>query len=253
MRKRRKPLVSALVVTTMVGDLTVACSSQPNTASNTSDNKNTSAAGTATTYPMKTDKTLSYWGELPGNLTGVKSQHGDVPFFQEWQKQTGVKLKFTTAPTNQGKEALNVMLASGDLPDMIEYDFLGAFPGGPEKAIKDGYILKLNDVIDKYAPNLKKYLKEHPEIDKMVKTDNGGYYAFPFLRGDPALQVYQGPIIRKDWLDELGLPIPETIDDWYTTLKAFKEKKGAAAPSPSSACRGLLTISTPAISWVLSA
>lgn len=39
-----------------------------------------------------------------------------------------------------------------------------------------------------------------------------------------------GPVIRKDWLDELGLPVPETIDEWTTTLKAFKEKKGAAAP-----------------------
>lgn len=37
-------------------------------------------------------------------------------------------------------------------------------------------------------------------------------------------------MFRKDWLDELGLPVPETIDDWYITLKAFKEKKGASAP-----------------------
>lgn len=231
MTKRRKHLVSALVVTTMMSSLAVACSSNTTKpAPNASDNKTSPAPGTATTYPIQTDKTLTYWGELTGNIVGVKSTHADVPFFQDWQKKTGVKLKFTAPPTNQAKEALNVMLASGDLPDMIEYDFLGAFPGGPEKAIKDGYILKLNDIIDKYAPNLKKYLKDNPNIDKMVKTDNGSYYAFPFIRGDAALQVYQGPIIRKDWLDELGLPVPETIDDWYTTLKAFKEKKGAAAP-----------------------
>ena len=37
-------------------------------------------------------------------------------------------------------------------------------------------------------------------------------------------------IIRKDWLNELGLAIPTTIDEWYTVLKAFKEKKGATAP-----------------------
>jgi putative aldouronate transport system substrate-binding protein len=107
---------------------------------------------------------------------------------------------------------------------------LNGYPGGPEKAIADGYILKLNDLIDKYAPNLKKYLQEHPDIDKMVKTDNGSYYAFPFIRGDEYLQVFQGPIIRKDWLDDLGLPVPETIDDWTKTLRAFKEQKGASAP-----------------------
>lgn len=235
MQKNRKKMFTVLVATTLMGSLTVACSSSntPTADSSTSPKATAGAssapAGAAVTYPLKSDKTLTYWGELPGNVTGVKAAHADIPFFQDWQKKTGVPLKFLAPPTNQGQQALNVLLASGDLPDMIEFDWQGAFPGGPEKAIKDGYILKLNDTIDKFAPNLKKYLKEHPEIDKQVKTDNGSYYSFPFIRGDDYLRVYQGPIIRKDWLDELGLPIPETIDDWYTTLKAFKEKKGATA------------------------
>ncbi|MBP1963620.1 extracellular solute-binding protein [Paenibacillus aceris] len=235
MQKNRKKMFTVLVATTLMGSLTVACSSSNTPTAETSANPKATAAGTTApaaapaSYPLKTDKTLTYWGELPGNVTGVKAAHADIPFFQDWQKKTGVPLKFLAPPTNQGQQALNVLLASGDLPDMIEFDWQGAFPGGPEKAIKDGYILKLNDTIDKFAPNLKKYLKEHPEIDKQVKTDNGSYYSFPFIRGDDYLRVYQGPIIRKDWLDELGLPIPETIDDWYTTLKAFKEKKGATA------------------------
>lgn len=237
MQKNRKKMFTVLVATTLMGSLTVACSSSNTPTAESSKSPNATAGGTTApaaaaapaSYPLKTDKTLTYWGELPGNVTGVKAAHADIPFFQDWQKKTGVPLKFLAPPTNQAQQALNVLLASGDLPDMIEFDWQGAFPGGPEKAIKDGYILKLNDTIDKYAPNLKKYLKEHPEIDKQVKTDNGSYYSFPFIRGDDYLRVYQGPIIRKDWLDELGLPIPETIDDWYTTLKAFKEKKGATA------------------------
>ena len=43
--------------------------------------------------------------------------------------------------------------------------------------------------------------------------------------------VVQGGIIRKDWLDELGLAVPETLDEWHTVLTAFKEKKGAEAPA----------------------
>lgn len=231
---RQRNLVTALAATLMMSVLTAACSSnKPDSAA--SDNKSASGSGAgtptaqATTYPIKTNKKLTYWAELTGNLTGVKASLDEVPFFQDWQKKTGVPLKFTTVPATKGKEQLTVMLASGDLPDMIEFDWAKGFPGGPEKAIKDGYILKLNDLIDKYAPNLKKYLKEHPDVDKMVKTDNGSYYVFPFIRGDDYLKVFQGPIVRKDWLDELGLPVPETIDDWYTTLKAFKEKKGASA------------------------
>ncbi|KQX45989.1 extracellular solute-binding protein [Paenibacillus sp. Root444D2] len=234
MKKNRKKMFTMLVTTSLMGSLVVACSSNTPSTVNSASPKataggTTASSGGAVTYPLKVDKTLTYWGELPGNLTGVKAAHADVPFFQDWQKKTGVPLKFLAPPTNQGAQALNVMLASGDLPDMIEFDWQGAFPGGPEKAIKDGYILKLNDTIDKFAPNLKKFLKEHPDVDKQVKTDNGSYYSFPFIRGDDYLRVYQGPIIRKDWLDDLGLPVPQTIDEWYTTLKAFKEKKGATA------------------------
>ncbi|MRN55998.1 extracellular solute-binding protein [Paenibacillus monticola] len=228
-----KRLLTSVLILMMLGTSLTACSSKEDKAGNNTNTgtvNDTETSTEAVTYPIKTDKKLTYWGEINGNLIGTVSTHDEVPFFQEWQKNTGVPLKFTAPPTGQTKEALNVMLASGDLPDMIEYNFLGDFPGGPEKAINDGYILKLNDLIDKHAPNLKKFLQENPEIDKMVKTDSGSYYAFPFVRGDEFLRVFQGPVIRKDWLDELGLPVPETIEDWTKTLTAFKEKKGATAP-----------------------
>jgi putative aldouronate transport system substrate-binding protein len=227
-----KRLLTSALILTMLGSSLMACSSQgekESTNGNGGASTPSEESTEATTYPIKTDKKLTYWGEINGNLIGVKATHDEIPFFQDWQKQTGVSLTFTAPPTGQTKEAMNVMLASGDLPDMIEYNYLGDFPGGPEKAINDGYILKLNDLIDKHAPNLKKFLQENPDIDKMVKTDSGSYYAFPFIRGDEYLRVFQGPIIRKDWLDELGLPVPETIEDWTATLTAFKEKKGAAA------------------------
>lgn len=40
-----------------------------------------------TTYPIETDVTLSYWGELPGNLIGVKATHDEVPFFRSGKRQ----------------------------------------------------------------------------------------------------------------------------------------------------------------------
>lgn len=175
------------------------------------------------------DGKLTYWAELNGNAASIKSSFNEVPFFQEWQRRTGVNLQFIRPPANQAKEAINVLLTSGELPDMIEYEWSN-YPGGPEKAIKDGYILRLNDVIDQYAPHLKQYLTEHPDIDMQIRTANGSYYAFPFIQGDDKLRTYQGPIIRKDWLDELGLDVPTTIDEWHTMLQAFKDKKGADAP-----------------------
>ncbi|WP_425271769.1 extracellular solute-binding protein [Paenibacillus protaetiae] len=205
---------------TAVLALLLLTSCERNEASSSSD------AGSAAS---SNSPVLSYWAELNGNAASTKSTFQEVPFFQEWQRRTGVKLQFIQPPTNQAKEAVNVMLASGDLPDMIEYEW-NSYPGGPSKAINDGYILRLNDVIDQYAPNLKAYLKAHPDIDKQIRTADGSYYMFPFIRNENELRTYQGLIIRKDWLDELGLPVPTTIDEWHTVLTAFKNKKGVEAP-----------------------
>ncbi len=115
------------------------------------------------------------------------------------------------------------MMTSGKLPDVIERIWTSV-PGGPEKYIKDKKIVRLNEYIDEYAPNFKKILEEHPEWKKMISTDEGSIYSFPFLRQDELNLTFYGPVIRKDWLEQLDLEIPETIDEWHTVLKAFKEQ-----------------------------
>jgi putative aldouronate transport system substrate-binding protein len=225
MKKHVQSFKAPLVGTVILGLLS-ACSQAPaNTAS-----PSAAVDSGPTKYPIQTTESLSYWIEMNASFLGLKNTLQDVPFFQDWQKNSGVKLKITEIANGQSKEAFNLMLASGDLPDIVEYNWLTGAPGGPEKMINDGYILKLNDLIDKNAPNLKKYLKDNPDVDKMVKTDTGSYYVFPFIRKDDLVKTTEGPVIRKDWLDELGLQTPTTIDEWHEVLKAFKEKKGIAAP-----------------------
>ena len=180
-------------------------------------------------YPVKTDVTLTYWMQLNGNVSQTVKNMAETPFAQELMKKTGIKIEYQHPPLGQEKEAFSILLASQDLPDIIEYAW-SSFSGGPEKAITDGAILQLNDIIDQYAPNLKAYLSSDAEADKMVKTDTGKYYVFPSIKGDDFSKTYAGPIIRKDWLDDCGLPVPETIDEWTAMLKAFKEKKNAEAP-----------------------
>lgn len=173
-------------------------------------------------YPMKGTPKLTLMTEFPD--MGMPNR-GAID--QEYEKRTGVTIRHLGGVPMQDTK-FSYLLASGNLPDIFLNNWL-QYPGGPEKAIEQGYILPLNDVIDRYAPNFKRMLEQHPEIDKMVKTDSGIYYAFPFIRSETE-RVYGGPIVRKDWLDELGLAIPTTIDEWHEMLKAFKEKKGAAAP-----------------------
>lgn len=191
-------------------------------------------------YPVSSSETLTYWCELNQNVSANFASLGDTPFAKEWEKETGIKLEFQHPPANQGNEQFSLLLADGNLPDLMEYAWMN-YPGGPEKAITDGNILALNDIFDQYCPNIKKYLEENPDIDKMIKTDEGHYYVFPFIRGDKKLCNTIGPMIRKDWLDELNLEVPETIDEWETVLKAFRDQKGASAPFSWEYTMGALT------------
>lgn len=174
-----------------------------------------------------TDKqvTLTYWTGLNANVVQTATNYGDTPLYKEVEKRTGVKIEFLHPPVGQEREQFNLMIASNELPDMIEYNWLN-YPGGPEKALQDGIIMRLNEIIDQHALNLKKYLASNEYIVKMVKTDEGNYYCFPFIRGDDILSVFYGPQIRKDWLDECSLEIPTTISEWEIVLKELMDKKG---------------------------
>lgn len=183
----------------------------------------------AFTYPMK-DVEFSYWLELSPNINQVVTNLGEAPFVAELNKVTGVATEFQHPVTNQVKEQFNLMVASGELTDIFEYNILADYSGGPEKAISDGVIVDLTDYLPKYAPNLMKYYEEHPEVAKFARTDTGKYYSFPFIRGDDSLMVFFGPVVNGKWLEELGLEYPETMDEWYTMLTRFKNEKGATAP-----------------------
>lgn len=180
-------------------------------------------------YPIKTDVTLTHWVAVNQNIMANYASMGDTVFGKTREEKTGVKVQYIHPPAGSDTEQFNLIIASGDYPDIMERTWIN-YTGGPEKAISDGIILRLNDIFDKYGPNVKAYFSARPDYDKQVKTDNGSYYVFPYVRGDFSLLVTNGPQIRQDWLDELGLKVPETMDDWHTVLTAFKEKKGARAP-----------------------
>lgn len=172
---------------------------------------------------------LTYWMPLDAAAATVVSNYGETPFAKELEKRTGVKVEYIHPASGKAAEEFSIMLASNNLPDIVEYSWMN-YLGGADKAVSDGFIVPLNDMMEEKAPNLFGYLKENPEIDKLAKSDGGNYIGFPAISGDESLSVSAGLCLRKDWLDEVGLPVPETIDEWETVLTAFRDEKNATAP-----------------------
>lgn len=234
----KKKVISLLLSASMVATALVGCGGNKSTTTDTTAAQvaaetTVQAAGEAAAefaYPMSNSPKFSYWAELTTTVSALHSNLGETPFAKGWMESTGADIEFLHPPIGQLKEQFSLILADGNLPDLMEYNWMKDYPGGPEKAIKDGVIIPLNDVFDQYCPNIKKYLAENPDVDKMIKTDEGHYYVFPFIRGDQQLCNTIGLMLRQDWLEELNLEVPETMDEWHTVLTAFKEKKGVAAP-----------------------
>ena len=171
---------------------------------------------------------ITMWAPLNPNIAQVAQSFGDTVYWQQLQERTGVQIEFqhVTDSGSNSTEAFNILVASGDYPDIIQYKWI-SYPGGPAAAIADKVIIPLNDVFEKYCPNITAFLEEHPDIAKMISTDDGTYYCFPFLRGtsyeNNPLLFSEGWVWRKDLLDKAGLDVPETPEELYEALVAFKE------------------------------
>lgn len=176
--------------------------------------------------------TVTIWAPNGDAIQKTMKTLSESEYYKELEKRTGVHVEFIHPPIGQQNDSFNLMVSSGNYPDIIElihpYGYM--FPGGYDKAIEDGVILKLNDLIDQYAPNYKKVLNSTDTIRKESTTDAGNIPGFQSISTDGAQPPWMGMVVRKDWLDDLGLSTPVTYDDWYKMLIAFRDQKKAEAP-----------------------
>lgn len=227
MNGKEKKWLSVLLAASMLITLT-ACSDTKDVTTTGSEVK-LAANGV---YPVECADELTVWSELNATLSTRVTNFGDTELAKDLEERTGIKVTYIHPAQGQGSEQFNLMIASNELPDIIQHEW---YNYGAQTAIDSGYILSLNDIIDKWAPNLKKVLSERPEIDKTIKTDEGNYYVFPFLRESSVDCIYSGPIVRQDWLDKLNMEAPETIEEWEKLLWALKKELNVDIPFSASA------------------
>ncbi len=225
-----KKIVPLLCSTALLATALAGCSGgndEKESAAGNSPAASASADQALKEIPLPITKepmTINYWRANDPKITASQKGFGDMAAYKKKEELTGIKVNWTHPPLGQQRDQFNLLMATNKLPDIIYYNWNDAI-GGPEKMLTDNRIVKLNDYIDKYAPNFKKMLEKDPELKKQVALGDGTIYAFPYMRSDATkLNATVGFVIRKDWLDKLGLKAPTTIDEWYTVLKAFKEK-----------------------------
>jgi len=142
----------------------------------------------------------------------------DSQIIKEIEKNTDSKIDITwVSGVNWSDyiDRLNVILSSGDLPDLLKLDDMT----NPlfQQLVEHGEFWDLTPYIKDY-PNLSSY----PENVWNSTTINGKNYVIPVVRPLNGFVFFN---IRKDWLDKLNLDVPKTVDDFYNVLVAFKNAK----------------------------
>lgn len=176
--------------------------------------------------PIVTEPTnFSIWYTWPPVLTNFVEGPGATPFAQELEKRTGVHIDYVIANTEAANEEFSLMVASGSYTDMI----LGAtaYYNNPDQLIEDGVAVNVADYLD-LMPNLEAVLAGNQDYALAAYTDSGAIAEC--YRFEIGTEQNVGPVIRKDWLDTLGMDIPTTYDEYYDVLSAFKTEMDCAAP-----------------------
>lgn len=143
--------------------------------------------------------------------------------FTKWyEEKTNIHINWDVFPYGESEEKLNLVIASGDLPDI----FLNMEVKPSTQAVygNEGVFLSLNELIETKGYYIVELFESSPLVKQMISTSTGDIYGLPRVNECYHCSLSQRAWINKTWLDNLGLPVPETTEDFLKTLKAFKER-----------------------------
>jgi len=127
-----------------------------------------------------------------------------------------VNLEVWNLENKRYEDLLDLELAQGNLPDLLRirqpHDLL-------KYQMQEVLAEIPEDVLEEYAPNIVKRIRDYDSRYLEYGKINGALYGIPVIN---QTNIYRTPVVyRKDWLDQLGLDIPETLEEFETVMYAF--------------------------------
>lgn len=169
--------------------------------------------------------TLTYMGEgSPWNMSG------DVVWSQALQtidEMANVQWKQTWLTMFTGTDTFNLVIASGDYPDVIS-NFYKYYTNGIQDGIEQEIIIDMDEPIREYMPNYMNIVNSDPEITKQASTDDGKIWGVQLI-SNPVQDSFNGPIARADLMEKYGIDKLTTLDDWENYLTQCVQNEAECA------------------------
>lgn len=180
--------------------------------------------GPLTPYPEQI--TMKFGADMDVNgaeLTKL-ADAGEPYDNNRWTKLMEEKLNIKTeyellAVGDQYNQQVKLLMSSNELPDYFKINNWSDF----QQMAEAGLLADMTDIYDKYAsPLLRSIIEKETDKIYLPVTYDGRKYGVP--RVFPSTNGYSHLWIRQDWLDQVGMEAPKTMDDVMAVAKAFKEK-----------------------------
>jgi len=149
------------------------------------------------------------------------SDFNDNAFTQWMEEKTGIDLQIEVVNFQDAQTKLNLVLASGDLPDIIM-----GFPMTSSLLAQQGsqgVFVPLNDLMATYGYETKRIFEtERPHLLPLITSPDGSIYGLPEINECFHCFLSQKMWVYQPWLETLGLAVPTTTAEFEAMLVAFK-------------------------------
>lgn len=224
----KKKVIALLMVLAMTISALSGCNNDKSeeTDSSSTNSKDTSGADSSANDTAKSGEKVQLKAILLKHP--LTQEATKMEWLQKAEEAAGVEITYEEISADWS-QIKGTLLASGDIPDLI----IGA--GGLIDAdfiTFNGLFQDMSELIPVNAPNIQKMFEEHPELEAISKQESGAIFGLPkYQRFWPSTATRQ--FINKQWLDNLKLEAPTTLDELYNVLLAFKTEDANGNGDPN--------------------
>lgn len=220
---KQKKLAALFLATAMIAGSLTGCSGKSlatdTPASTQAAEEGTGAAAAEavnkTGYPiMNVDHTFKIVHAV--GSTDIIGSWENKDFVKKIEEDTGLKIEWVGIPEVSYKDQVAIMIAAGDLPDA----FIGQIPNFAQ--FTDSFY-RVDDKIDEWIPSLKEFYEMSPNVKLAAVFPDGTAYGLPYTQMT-GYRASKSLSINQTWLDKVGKEMPNTPDELFDVLMAFKNE-----------------------------
>ena len=172
--------------------------------------------------------TLTMFYTQPPPLAAIMDTPNDMSLlYQKFEEITNVHIDFQMVNMMDAATTFTLMIAGGDYCDIVN-DALRYYDTA-DQAYEDGIAVDLMEYPDS-VPNFTALMEKYPQIRTDLETLDGHILNMPRIDMPVGQAAENGLLIRQDWLDALGLDMPNSYDEMHDVLAAFKREYNVTDP-----------------------